>query len=755
MTLNDDIAHHVRVHGARRQLYCLFFIAVSLAYLSWRLTTFNPYAIWLSTLFYMAEAFGFILTVNAIVMSWRYRRRHAIPLPASTTRPLSVDVFILSYKEPVELLRRTVGAALKINYPHQTWLLDDGNRAEMRALAGELGCHYLSRQKNIGAKAGNINNGLKHSSGEFVAVFDADHVPMPEALDHLLGFFDDAEVAMVQSPQDYYNTNSFQYLKSRRTGRSWHDQSNFYFVNQPCRDQWNATTGCGTSLVYRRSHLDEIGGIPTATVTEDMHTTVRLHKAGKKVAFYNEPIAYGIAAPDIGEFYRTRLRWGQGNLHVLRAENVLFTRRLTFLQRLSYLALGIIYLEGWQTLLLALVPTLTLITGLAPFEITNGNVAVTLAYTAIALWAGGKISYGYDRLWVSEFYAMARFPVYLLSWIGLVHNRTVFRVSYKNLGERLPLRQLSPQLFVALLGFIALGMGLFQYFGGFAECTGPAGVRGAGGPLLAAFGGGCANYTADVLIIAGAWALYNALRALLVVKKSVDVLKARRESYRHPVTLPFKIDVQGVEQVCQTINMGAGGLAFQLPAEACKLDLKGLYAITLYLPSGPLKLSLKVTGVNGSIYDASYEDVSVDETARICGALQSCDWQFELANADKPFTGKCAITWRAALFEYAKNEQGAGFVGFNAQGIPQTLMSFRPLELAAQLKVHGGAPFKKGLWPQQLQVGPAEILHRALHQGSDGARFYRYLAASMAVAAQALRPLEAESSSAAAVRAAE
>jgi cellulose synthase (UDP-forming) len=92
-----------------------------------------------------------------LFMVWRLAVRTTPPAPVGAT----VDVFVPSFNEPVEMLRRTLQAALRIDYPHQTWLLDDGNRPEARALAESPGCRYLTRPENVDAKAGNFNNALK------------------------------------------------------------------------------------------------------------------------------------------------------------------------------------------------------------------------------------------------------------------------------------------------------------------------------------------------------------------------------------------------------------------------------------------------------------------------------------------------------------------------------------------------------------------------------------------------------------------
>src|SRR5260370_30976547 len=122
----------------------------------------------------------------------------------------------------------------------------------MKAWAEGLGLRYPPRGPNITAKAGNPNYGLAHSPADFVMVLDADHIVLPHALDTTLGFFRDACVAMVQTPQDYYNVDAFQFINARN-GALWHDQSFFYRIAQPCSDSPNGAACAGTCRVHRPS----------------------------------------------------------------------------------------------------------------------------------------------------------------------------------------------------------------------------------------------------------------------------------------------------------------------------------------------------------------------------------------------------------------------------------------------------------------------------------------------------------------------
>jgi glycosyltransferase involved in cell wall biosynthesis len=129
---------------------------------------------------------------------------------------LAVDVYITTYNESPDLLRSTILGALNMRYRHETYVLDDGHRSEVRRLAEGLGARYISRADNLHAKAGNINHALALTSGDFIAIFDADHVPHPQFLERTLGRFSDQRVALVQTPQEFYNVDS---IPARRRGK--------------------------------------------------------------------------------------------------------------------------------------------------------------------------------------------------------------------------------------------------------------------------------------------------------------------------------------------------------------------------------------------------------------------------------------------------------------------------------------------------------------------------------------------------------
>src|SRR3954470_18145291 len=152
----------------------------------WRWTsTINtaPTAVVPSVVLLLAETWAYLNMCMFVMLTWRLTNREPGPPPPNRT----VDVFITCYNEPLEVLRRTAIGARAIRYPHRTYLLDDGKRDDVKAMAEELGIGYIRRVGNANAKAGNLNHALSVTSGEFILQLDADHVPLPHIVERLLG----------------------------------------------------------------------------------------------------------------------------------------------------------------------------------------------------------------------------------------------------------------------------------------------------------------------------------------------------------------------------------------------------------------------------------------------------------------------------------------------------------------------------------------------------------------------------------------
>lgn len=250
----------------------------------------------------------------------------------------TVDIMIPTYNEPPLILRRTIMGCQALEYdPKTIYLLDDTRRPEIASLAAELGCEYLTRLDNQYAKAGNLNHAIAGTHGELIVVFDADFVPTKNFLARTVGFFQEAQVALVQTPQSFYNPDPI----ARNLGLEHiltPEEEVFYRQIQPMRDAAGGVICSGTSFVVRRSALVETGGFVTESLSEDFFTGIRLTAQGYRLIYLNEKLSAGLAAESIADQALQRIRWAQGTLQAFFVKaNPLTISGLRPIQRLAYL----------------------------------------------------------------------------------------------------------------------------------------------------------------------------------------------------------------------------------------------------------------------------------------------------------------------------------------------------------------------------------------------------------------------------------
>jgi cellulose synthase/poly-beta-1,6-N-acetylglucosamine synthase-like glycosyltransferase len=399
--------------------------------LLWRFTIIN-WHIWYGPLTYGAELFGVITTA---LFLWMTQKIYD-PVYRQPTRQYCVDVFVTCYNEPLDTVRPTVEAAMRIRGINQVYVLDDGNRSEIKQLAQSAGARYYGRTSNLHAKAGNLNNGLKYSVAEFILTLDADHIPSPHILERMMGYFDDPNLGFVQSPQIYYNHGSF--LFRCRQGKLWSEQGMFYDVIQPAKNRWNSAFFVGTSAVLRRAALDSVGGFATGTATEDIHTSLRLHARGWKSVFVPEPLAHGLEAESLKEYYKQRRRWAAGSLGLLfRSPDSPFRAQgLSLAQRLNYLSSTLAHLSGVQKLYYFFLPCFCIVTLGSPVTINLQLAAlIFFVFVAASLLITNAYARGTYDLIFTESYSLISLTAHLAGLWGIIKVQKKFSVSSK-----LPLR---------------------------------------------------------------------------------------------------------------------------------------------------------------------------------------------------------------------------------------------------------------------------------------------------------------------------
>ncbi|HXG39313.1 MAG TPA: glycosyltransferase, partial [Candidatus Limnocylindrales bacterium] len=332
----------------------------------------------------------------------------------------------------IPLVALEVHAALGLGlFAFSLWDVD--RRPAVERLASELGARYLTRPDNRHAKAGNLNHALEVVEADFIAVLDADHVAAPDFLVHTLGYFDDPRVALVQTPQDFYNETSFEHETQRREPDRFHEQVLFYRVIQPGKNRWGAAFWCGTGAVVRVAALRDVGGVATDTITEDIHTTIRFHRRGWRTVYHNEVLARGLAASDAATYQLQRHRWGTGAMQVLRVENPLVVSGLTLGQRLAYAATLLGWFDAWRSLGYLLLPIVVVATGAVPIRADAATFGVAFGSTFVLQQLALRVlSRGCHRPVLSTVFELVRMTPNLLATTTLLTNRrATFRVTPK------------------------------------------------------------------------------------------------------------------------------------------------------------------------------------------------------------------------------------------------------------------------------------------------------------------------------------
>ncbi len=245
------------------------------------------------------------------------RASHAALVRGWTPASLpSVDVFLPTCGEPMAVLENTYRHVSALAWDGRliVWVLDDGDRPEVRDAAARFGFEYKVRpDRGHLKKAGNLRHAFRRSCGEFIVIFDADFCPRADFLDHLVPYMDDPEVGIVQSPQVFDTSSQMSWLQ-RGAGAT---QELFYRWIQPSRDRAGAPICVGTCAVYRRSALASVGGFAEIEHSEDVHTGIMLLRAGYTTRYVPVVVAKGLCPDDLAGFLNQQYRWCNGSLTLL------------------------------------------------------------------------------------------------------------------------------------------------------------------------------------------------------------------------------------------------------------------------------------------------------------------------------------------------------------------------------------------------------------------------------------------------------
>ena len=552
-----------------------------------------------------AEFYAFTMLILGYFQTLHPLGRQPVPLPGDSLTWPSVDVFIPTYNEPLTVVRATVLGALAMDYPAgkmRVALLDDGNREEFREFAATVGVAYLARACNTHAKAGNINNALAHTTAEYVAIFDSDHVPTRTFLQMTLGWFGrDPRLGLVQTPHHFYSPDPFE-RNLGRFRRVPNESELFHRLIQDGNDLWNASFFCGSCAVLRRAALDAIGGVAVETVTEDAHTALRMQRRGWNTAYINLPQAAGLATESLAAHIGQRVRWARGMVQILRLENPLFGPGLSIPQRLCYFNAAAHFLFAVPRLVFLTIPLVYLLLGMVNiYGHSLAMFAYALPHIVLSNMTNARVQGRHRFSFWSEVYETVLAPyVVAPTLLALISPRFgKFNVTSK--GGVIERSYFDRRIALPFLCLLALNIaGLLA--AGRLWATDPA--------------------HHDTVIMNAAWTLYNVL--VLSIAASV-AWEARQRRADARVDVPVRVTLITEDGRCLTAtarDLSRGGVAAHLATRA-RLQ-EGEFVVAAFEHEGSrCQIGARVACSSGATQHLTFAALGLPEEAYLTSLMYS------------------------------------------------------------------------------------------------------------------------------------
>lgn len=594
-------------------------VIASLRYMYWRLTSSlgfeDPLDIAFGYGLVAAELYALlVLLLGYVQTAWPLQRR-PYPLPTDSRQWPSVDLYIPTYNEPLDIIRLTVLAAQAIDWPRDKlniYVLDDGRRDEFRRFCKQAGVGYITRTDNSHAKAGNLNNALRQTSGEYIAIFDADHVPTRSFLQVGMGWFlKDPQLAMLQTPHFFFSPDPFE--KNLNTFRTVPNEGElFYGLVQDGNDLWNATFFCGSCAIIRRAPLEEIGGIAVETVTEDAHTALKLNRLGYNTAYLALPQAAGLATESLSGHIGQRIRWARGMAQIFRTDNPLLGKGLSFGQRLCYLNAMLHFFHGLPRLVFLTAPLAYLMFDAQIFQAPALLIlAYALPHILIASVTNSTIQGRFRHSFWNEVYET------VLAWyitrpvlLAMV-NPSLGKFNVTAKGGMIDKgyfdwKMARPYIIVLLLNLLGALVGVLRLI----------------------FDGDASTAT---LLINMAWTIYNIVISSAAVAVASETRQIRAEP-RVLAKLPVELYLpDGTCMACETNDFSQRGMGINLPA-GMEITHGQQLEVSLSRGNETCQLPAKVVFSKGTTVGLSFIDLNLRQ-------------QFELTRMTFSRADTWASTW--------------------------------------------------------------------------------------------------------------
>lgn len=563
MSGEETLREHIRVffHNWKGKSWFLINTFFTIVYLIWRVFFTIPFEYGIVSVvsgisLLVVEALGM---VEAFI---HYANMYSVedyPFPENMPPDKfpDVDVFIATYSEPVDLLYKTIHGCKRMKYPDQNkvhiYLCDDGHREEMKQLAQRMGIHYLDREDHEGAKAGNLNHALAHSSSPYIVTFDADMIPRSNFLMRTIPYFvecelknsgrneeDKVKLGLLQSPQSFYNLDLFQFnLHSEQ--RIPNEQDYFYKDIQVARTRTNSVIYGGSNTVLSREALESIGGFYTKAITEDFATGILMEKKQYVSLGISEPLASGLSPQDLKALIQQRIRWARGVIATGRKMHFFTSSELTFAQKMNYWASVWYWYAPLKRLIYIMMPIMYATFNFMVFKCTLPQVLLfwlpmyVSSNISLRMLSRNIRSTKWTSIYETVVFPYMLIPV-LLETVGISLKK--FKVTSK--GEQ---KNEKGRNFIYMIPFLLL---IILSVIGAVRCILIMLNSGSFGPVVVLF-----------------WLLYN-LFLLVMSLFFVDGRISYRRTERIMVKMPCKVRYRGEEYEGYTRDASEEGIALKL-----------------------------------------------------------------------------------------------------------------------------------------------------------------------------------------------
>ena len=581
-------------------------ISASSRYMYWRVTDTVGFTNWVDACFgfglLLAELYAFlVLLIGYFQTAWPLQRR-PVPMPQDVDTWPSVDVFIPTYNEPLEVVKQTVFSAMQMDWPKDrlhVYVLDDGRREEFRDFCQELGVGYLTRDNNAHAKAGNINAALAVTGSDYVAIFDCDHIPTRSFLQICMGWFiRDPKLAMLQTPHHFFSPDPFE--KNLDTFHVMPNEGElFYGIVQDGNDLWNAAFFCGSCAIIKRAPLLEVGGVAVETVTEDAHTALKLSRHGYNTAYLELPQAAGLATESLSAHVGQRIRWARGMAQICRVDNPLFGPGLKLGQRLCYFNAMLHFFYGLPRLVFLTAPLAYLFFSAHVFQATAAMItAYALPHLMHASITNSRIQGRFRYSFWNEVYesvlawyimrpVLVAFVNPKLGKFNVTAKGGVIEQSYFDWSIA------RPYLILLLLNLLGFAVGIWRMV--------------AVGPSSEVF---------STLVINMVWTAYNIIltsASLAVASETRQLRSTPRVTAALPAALRF---ADGKTLVCETDDFSQSGVGLRVPNEL-QLETGSEVHVSLFRSDEEGTFPAQVTFSGGGRLGLRFEGLSLRQQADI------------------------------------------------------------------------------------------------------------------------------------------